>query len=285
MSTLTAEPKTPLISVCLITYNHAPFLSQAIESILMQKHDYSWELIIADDNSTDATREIILRFKEKHPELIRTILREKNVGAFQNWRDMLNNARGKYIAYLEGDDYWTDWNKLNEQATFLEANHEYIGCFHNCEERFDNDDTRASFLYCSFPGTVDISFQDLIYSNVIPSCSMFYRNEGANKIPDWFRQLKMGDWPLHLLNTTIGKYKYIPKVMGVHRNHQGSTWMSLPVETANQYILEAYDVMIDGFSDKMEFQRKLIEARRNLMTPPKISFQRRCVNFIKRIQK
>jgi glycosyltransferase involved in cell wall biosynthesis len=274
--------ESPIISVCLITYNHAPFLRQAIESILMQKHNFSWELIVADDNSTDSTREIVLEFKEKYPEIVRTLFQEKNVGAFCNWKDMINAARGKYIAYLEGDDYWTDWNKLNEQVTFLEKGDGYIGCFHNCEERFDHDDLKASFLYCSFPGTLDVSFQDLIYKNVIPSCSMVYRNEEFNKVPDWFSKLKMGDWPLHLLNATVGKYKYIPKVMGVHRNHNGSTWMALPYEKANQYILEAYDVMIEAYSDKIYFQNQLITAKKTLLNPPDISFKSRCINFIKR---
>jgi glycosyltransferase involved in cell wall biosynthesis len=282
MIKMAAERDIPVISVCLITYNHAPFITQAIESILMQKHGFSWELIIADDGSSDGTTEIILEFKNKYPDLIRPIIREKNVGAFQNWKEMLNAAKGKYIAYLEGDDYWTDCNKLKEQATILESNPQYIGCFHNCEERFDNDGTKASFLYCSFPGSTDISFSDLVYKNLIPSCSMFYRNIEANRLPDWFGELKMGDWPLHLLNATIGKYRFIPKVMGVHRHHTGSTWMQLNTQDTNQYVLDAYETFIRVFANQVIYQRQLITAKQLFLHPPKPSMKRRAANFIKK---
>ena len=120
----------PLLSVCLITYNHFKYIKQAIDGVLMQKVDFSWELIIADDFSTDGTREILLEYKKKYPQFITLILQEKNVGAAQNWLDLITSPKSKYIAYLEGDDYWTDENKLQKQIDFLEENEGYSGCFH-----------------------------------------------------------------------------------------------------------------------------------------------------------
>ncbi|MFV8360221.1 glycosyltransferase [Flavobacterium sp. LS1P3] len=117
--------KTPLLSICLITYNHEKFIRQAIEGVLIQKVDFDWELIIADDCSTDRTKEIILEYKEKHPDFIKLILQEKNVGAAKNWMDLITTPKSKYIAYFEGDDYWSDPLKLQKQIDFLEQNEEY----------------------------------------------------------------------------------------------------------------------------------------------------------------
>jgi glycosyltransferase involved in cell wall biosynthesis len=115
----------PLLSVCLITYNHANYIREAIEGVLIQQVNFCWELIIADDFSTDGTREIVLAYKEKYPEFIKLILQEKNVGPSQNYFDLINTPSSKYIAYFEGDDYWTDPLKLQKQLEFLETNEDY----------------------------------------------------------------------------------------------------------------------------------------------------------------
>ena len=118
-----------LVSVCMITYNHEKYIAQAIDSVIMQKTNFDYEIVIGEDCSTDRTREIVLEYKTKHPDKIKLLLQEKNVGMMQNFIDTLKACSGKYIALLEGDDYWTDPNKLQEQVDFLEANPEYSMCF------------------------------------------------------------------------------------------------------------------------------------------------------------
>ena len=118
--------KKPLLSVCLITYNHANYIEQAIEGVLMQSVNFSWELIIADDFSTDGTREILLKYKEKYPNFIKLLLQEKNVGPGKNFSDLLNEPQSKYIAYFEGDDYWIDPLKLQKQVDFIESHPDYV---------------------------------------------------------------------------------------------------------------------------------------------------------------
>ena len=120
----------PLLSVCLITYNHVKYIEQAIEGVMLQQVNFPWELIIADDCSTDGTREIVLRYQKKYPEIIKLILQEKNTGPTQNFMDLITYPSSKYIAYFEGDDYWTDPLKLQKQVDFLEANEDYSICFH-----------------------------------------------------------------------------------------------------------------------------------------------------------
>ena len=114
-----------LVSVCMITYNHEKYIAQAIDSVIMQKTNFDYEIVIGEDCSTDRTREIVLEYKTKHPDKIKLLLQEKNVGMMQNFIDTLKACSGKYIALLEGDDYWTDPNKLQKQVDFLEVNTEY----------------------------------------------------------------------------------------------------------------------------------------------------------------
>ena len=117
--------KNPLVSVKMITYNHEPYIAQAIEGVLMQKTDFPIELIIGEDCSTDSTREIVLDYQKKYPDIIRVVTSEYNVGMIKNGLRTTKSCRGKYIAFCEGDDYWTDPYKLQKQVDFLEANLDY----------------------------------------------------------------------------------------------------------------------------------------------------------------
>ena len=110
----------PLVSVSMITYNHAPYIAKAIEGVLQQKVNFPIELVIGEDRSTDGTREIVLEYQKKYPDIIRVITSDKNVGAKRN--DYLTHkaCRGKYIAYCEGDDYWHNLYKLQKQVDYME---------------------------------------------------------------------------------------------------------------------------------------------------------------------
>jgi len=121
--------ETALLSVCFICYNQAPFIRQALDSVLAQKVSFSWEILIADDRSTDGTREIVLDYQSRYPGLIRVLPRDSNLGPARNFIDLINSATGKYIAYLEGDDYWTLDTKLQQQVDFLEENPLFAICF------------------------------------------------------------------------------------------------------------------------------------------------------------
>ncbi|MCR4907841.1 MAG: glycosyltransferase [Lachnospiraceae bacterium] len=122
----------PLLSVALITYNHGPYIRQCLESILAQETDFDFEIVAGEDFSTDNTREILDEFKARFPEKIRLLYREKNLG-----RPTLNvyqtsmACRGEFIAYIEGDDFWTDVHKLQTQADFLTEHPEYAAVTHS----------------------------------------------------------------------------------------------------------------------------------------------------------
>lgn len=125
---------TPLISICCITYNHAPFIRQCLEGFLMQK-EVEYEILIHDDCSTDGTTEIVKEYAAKYPDLIFPLYETENQYSKGVWVDGFNyrRAHGKYIAYCEGDDYWTDPLKLQKQVDFMESHLEYSVCFHGIE--------------------------------------------------------------------------------------------------------------------------------------------------------
>lgn len=123
-------PINTMISVIVPTYNHEKYIQAALDSIFAQQTEYSFEVLIGDDFSTDGTRAILQEYKSYYPNCIRLFLSPKNLGATRNAFNLLTNARGKYLATLEGDDYWTDPEKLQQQVDFLESHPEYIGCTH-----------------------------------------------------------------------------------------------------------------------------------------------------------
>jgi glycosyltransferase involved in cell wall biosynthesis len=121
--------KDPLVSALVITYNHAPYVAQAIESVVRQETSFSFELIIGEDCSTDATREIVLKYQRAHPKIIRVITADRNVGAKRNFWRIYEACRGKYVALCEGDDYWHSALKLEKQVDFMEK-HPSCGLVH-----------------------------------------------------------------------------------------------------------------------------------------------------------
>lgn len=113
--------RRPLVSVLMITYNHERFLAEAIEGVLAQTCDFDFELIIGEDASTDGTREIALDYQRRHPEVIRVVYGHRNVGLQENTRRIFERARGDFVAYCEGDDYWCAPGKLQAQASLMLA--------------------------------------------------------------------------------------------------------------------------------------------------------------------
>lgn len=219
-----------MATVSIITYNHEKYIAQAIESVLMQRTDFDFEIIVGEDDSTDGTREIVQRFKERYPERIRLLLNDRKDVIFINGRptgrwNFINNlrhARGKYVALLEGDDYWTSPDKLQKQADYLEANPDCAICFHSawCE---DDGGRRLRMLFPRHRKPRYV-LKDLLRENLIPNCSVVFRNGLFGEFPDWFYGVPMGDLPLHVLNAQHGDLGYLDEAMAVYRIHGGGVW-------------------------------------------------------------
>ncbi len=228
----------PLVSVCLITYNHEKYIRQAIDSILMQVVDFSWELIIADDFSVDKTRAIILEYKEKYPDFIKLIFQEKNVGAAQNWIDLMNAPKSKYCAYIEGDDFWTDTLKLQKQFIFLEKNIVYSACFTNIDAII-NENLKQSVL--GLNNKRDFDKESIFEELWIPTLTFFFRTNSLIKpLPKEFLQIYTGDLFMFYLIAQEGRIKYLDFISGVYRNHQNGAWSGLDQFTSLKTMNKTY---------------------------------------------
>lgn len=125
----------PVVSVAVITYNMAGYLPQLLDSILKQKVSFPYEIVVDDDHSPDNSREILLDYQRKYPDRLVLSLKDHNEGGSRNMYGVLKRCRGKYIAILEGDDWWEADDKLQYQFDFMEQHPEYVAMYCNswCE--------------------------------------------------------------------------------------------------------------------------------------------------------
>jgi glycosyltransferase involved in cell wall biosynthesis len=220
--------ENPLVSVVMITYNHETFVAQAIESVLMQVTDFTVELVIGEDCSTDGTRGILVELQAEYPNVLRLLDSNRNLGANFNGRRTLVAARGKYIALLEGDDFWTDIHKLAGQVELMESRGECSLCFHpvkvlNAVTGNDEQEYPAAELRVSLQGPESL----VEMGNFIPTCSVMARQTALAVLPSSFDGLVMGDWPTWLLTSLNGSVACIDRVMGCYRVHNGGVWSRL----------------------------------------------------------
>jgi len=212
---------TVKVSVLTTTYNHERYIAQAMDSVLAQQTDFSWEQIIGEDGSTDGTRFIVQEYQRRYPDRIKPILRERNVGRRPNFLEAFSLCQGDYIAILEGDDYWTSPLKLQRQVDFLESHPDHAICFHAVEAR---DESGAQAPKEVRAARSRYTLEDLLEQNIIPTCSVLFRNRLFASFPDWYLAAPAGDWPLHVLNAHHGDIGYIDESMAVYRVHAGGVW-------------------------------------------------------------
>src|SRR5262245_61904643 len=128
------------VSVLVMTYNHARFIRQAVDSVLMQRAGFEFEILISEDCSTDGTREIVLDYARRHPDTIRLLLSDTNLRSNAIVVRGIEAARGEYVALLDGDDFWTSPDKLQRQVRFLDTHPDCSLCFHNARVHRDDAD-------------------------------------------------------------------------------------------------------------------------------------------------
>jgi glycosyltransferase involved in cell wall biosynthesis len=230
---VTSSP--PKVSVLMTTYNHERYVKQAIQSVLMQKTKFEYELVIGEDCSTDRTREIIIDLQRRYPDRIMLFPRERNLGGNENFILALQACRGQYVAILEGDDYWTSADKLQRQVDFLDAHPDFSICFH-AVRRISEDPNIQARVYRS-PRKRVFTLEDILLTNFIPTCSVMFRNGLITEIPDWLPSLKATDWAWHILNARHGKVGLINESMGVYRLHAAGATRSMKyMEWIPEYI-------------------------------------------------
>jgi len=222
----------PYVSVWVITYQHAKYIRDCIESILMQKANFLYEIVIGEDQSTDGTREICIEYAQKHQDKIRLFLRNRKqtviVDESGNFIKSLNGiltlyaCRGKYIAMLEGDDYWTDPYKLQKQVDFLESHPDY-GLVHTEYDEFIETENRVvKNVHKGRHNVISgMIFIDLLHVNFIATATVVCRKnlviDALNSFASDFYKWKMGDYPLWLYISTRSKIMYLQDNTTVRR--------------------------------------------------------------------
>lgn len=256
------------VSVICVTYNHEKYIRQAIDSILMQKTDFRYEVLIGEDCSKDGTRAILKEYEEKYPGTFRMYYRDANVGATKNEYELFMNAQGKYIAALELDDIWTDENKLQKQFDFLESHPEYIGVSHDfdiidkCGHVIDNDDNKRIKQFFNKKFT----FEDFMnYGFVFQTGTHFYRNiyrDGKDYTIIYKAHTLIRDLTILSLLLNRGDFYILPDTMSAYRrffddsaqNGRNVTVKNLAQDYCNT--MRQVKMLYEYFEGKADFSKK-----------------------------
>jgi len=241
----------PRVSVCIFTFNYEKYLSQAIDSVLGQTTSFPIEIIIGDDCSTDATREIAENYHIKYPDIIRLSFNDTNKGGTYNWINTMNQCNGDYIALLDGDDYFTDQCKLQKQFDALEKDNEAVLCFHAVEEKYDDIQGKDKVVRFEKP---NYTLEDFLTRGwFIRTGSTFFRNHLLPKQPpSWvFNFPYRYDTILHVFLGVNGHAIYIDDVMSVWRKHQkGMSYVLLERAISNISKEIEMALQLDDFTNK-----------------------------------
>ena len=210
-------------TVLLVTYNHAPYIGQALDSVLGQVTDFPWEIIISEDCSTDGTRAIVEQYARSHPDRIRLLLSERNRNDNEVIARGLRAAAGEFIAYLDGDDWWTVPHKLATQVRFLEQNPSCVMCYHSVL-RIHEDGSRPPHPSLPPGPRPPMTLEDVLARYCINSCSVAFRRSADPELPDWYYSADLADWALSVLLSTRGIVGYVDEVMAAYRIHARGVW-------------------------------------------------------------
>jgi glycosyltransferase involved in cell wall biosynthesis len=223
--------RRPKVSVQVLTYNHAEFVAQAVESVLGQKASFEWEIVVGDDCSTDGTREILKSYARKHPDRIRLLLHPQGLGPHDLGLAGNNNllvtyraCRGEYVALLDGDDYWTDDSKLEKQVRFLDTHPSCSLCCHAVAVEYSGERGRHWDPVIGVSPKEICSIEDILRLDTkpeMPQPSMMIRRRSLRKFPDWFNGMFNSDYALQVLLAERGNVGFLSDCMAVHRKHSG----------------------------------------------------------------
>lgn len=248
------EFKTPLVSICCISFNQANYISETIGGFLCQKTNFPFEIIIGDDASTDGTQKILEEYAIKYNPLIRLIFNKKNKGAISNLTNVASQAKGKYIAFCEGDDYWHEPNKLQLQIDFLETNPDYSICCHDYNINIDGN---------IFETDQKIKFDCLNieeYSKTLPNIqtlTVVFRNSLNPLIPENLLDKVTGTVFIYLRLADIGKIKFFDHQMATYRIHSSGIWSGKTERQRTEMALQNIEAMHDFFSARPDIARDL----------------------------
>jgi len=259
-----ANDTSPVVSVFMITYNHEKYIAEAIEGVIGQKANFKIRLFIGDDCSTDNTTKICMDYAARFPDLITFIRTETNNIRVNsaNIFDACSTSGARYVAFCEGDDYWTDLYKLQKQIDFLDAHPDFSICFTGVAIKDEMGWNLPDTHYTPAAKKDVFSVEDFIlsYVSLIPTATLVIRNLLPVPAPDVCLAMS-GDVAIHILIADTGKAKYLPDVTAVYRNHStGVTKSQLYYEKGNDELVKLLITLNEllGFRHNATFRERLL---------------------------
>lgn len=285
-----------IVSICCITYNHEKYIEDAIKSFLMQKTNFDYEILIHDDASTDKTSQIIEKYQKKYPKKIKVIYQTENQYSLgvDVLRILYNKAKGKYIAICEGDDFWTDKNKLQKQVDYMEKHQSCSGCFHAAD--IINEEKKEKIGEIK-PYNKDkiLTTEEIILGGggFVATNSIFCLTKFLKNFPNFYKVSPVQDYPTQILISLYGYVYYMADTMSVYRSNTPGSWterleslkekelkekkkklhekLILMLKELDSYSSKKYSKCIDKKIREFEFRNLLLEN--NLKELKKIKYK------------
>lgn len=209
------------VSVLMLAYNQEAYIDEAIRSVMLQQCDFTYELVIGNDCSTDATKARCEEWRNKYPDRIVLVNQKENIGLARNFVATYAYLRGEYVAICEGDDWWCSRHKLQRQVDWMDAHPAYSCCFHRVVNYYQDTNTKS----LSNGGQKnDLTILDLAASNVISNVSALFRRGLFGELPGWMDQVSTYDYAIHMMNAEYGPLHYMRMPMAVYRQHSAAIW-------------------------------------------------------------
>ncbi len=262
------EPRAlPLVSILVPTYQHAQFIDTCIRSILAQRTDFGFEVIIGEDGSTDGTLHICEGLAAEWPSTIKLIKRSRKDVMYilgrptgrANLLQLLREAKGEFVAFCEGDDHWIDQGKLQRQVDSLRSDAAAVGCFTDAFNEKDSVRTRYMAGYARAPEG-RCRQEDIIRGQGIPTCTLVFRRSALKGVEEYLKISPVGDTILFTYLTEHGHFIYQPQITGVRVMHPGGIHSLTSEAHKKKVYLTTLPIL-----DKMTHgrHRAIIEDRRN----------------------
>jgi glycosyltransferase involved in cell wall biosynthesis len=260
---------SPLVSILCITFKHEKYIARTLEGFLSQETDFTFEIIIHDDASPDKTQDIIREYVAKAAGnknvIFRPILEKKN--RFTRDGDvfvteMFKSARGKYIAFCEGDDYWSDPTKLQRQVDYMETHPEAALCFHPVRVFFENHEEPDS-VFPEPEHAPKYTRTELLRRNYIQTNSVLYRKQNYDGLR---ASIMPQDWYLHLYHAQYGTIGFINRVMAAYRRHLGSAWWDTYKDYDKIWLRHGvlytgiYEAMLQMYGNNAKYKKIILES-------------------------
>ena len=245
---LVEKVKKPKVQILMLTYNHVDYIEQSIKSVLAQKTNFSFELLIGDDASTDGTSTIVEKYSSLYPDIVKAYVRPKNLGIGKNYKDLYNKISAPYIALIEGDDFWESSEKLQKQTDFLDSHQDFSIVLHRANVLKDKAYIEIYPPLSYAEGTY--SLKDIIDLNFTTTASVMYRNSYL-KLPVQYDSLTMLDWITHIFHATQGKIYLFNEVMSTYRLHDASVWSSKDTLYQTMQTIKSFQVINNYFQNSI----------------------------------